>query len=154
LSDGNQNPSQVELNLHQEFHDSDSSNSSWSGAGENIFEGGKKINLTYLKQIAEGNDAFIIEMIEMFLNKTPEALEKLNESFKNRNWKEVKQIAHKIKPSYGYIGMPDVQSALAQIETLSDTEAQPEKVHELMTEVIRDSRSAFDQLKQELNGLR
>ena len=45
-----------------------------------------KINLSYLKRIAEGNDTFVIEMIEMFLNKTPQALEQLNECYR-KHWR-------------------------------------------------------------------
>lgn len=114
-----------------------------------------KINLTYLKSIADGNDGFIIEMIEMFLNKTPEALEKMEACFREKNWEELRQIAHRIKPSFGYVGLATTQQMLAEIEKLSeDPSGDPSRVGTLMGEVRQISRSAFSQLEQELGSMR
>ena len=113
-----------------------------------------KIDLTYLKQIADGNAGFIIEMIEMFLNNTPEALEKLNENFKKQNWEELKQIAHRIKPSYAYMGLPDVQKMLAEIEMCSDSQSGLDKIPELISCVCTTSKSVFKELEKELSNLK
>ena len=112
-----------------------------------------KINLTYLKQLADGNDTFIIEMIEMFLNKTPDALTEMNEYFKQENWKELRMIAHKIKPSYGYFGLPELQSQLAEIEQLSDEQRDAARLGSLIIHVSAVSHSAFELLKKELTAL-
>ncbi len=113
-----------------------------------------QINLSYLKQIAEGSESFIIEMIEMFLNKTPVALEKMQESFQQQNWEELKQIAHRIKPSFGYIGLPETQKMLAEIEKLSDEHTNPERVKELVGEIQEVGKSVFVQLKTALTGMK
>lgn len=113
-----------------------------------------KINLSYLKQIADGNAEFVIEMIEMFLNKTPQALEEMQACFEKQNWEELRQIAHRIKPSFGYIGLPDTQKALGEIERLSEQHAAPEQVNQLMNEVQAVSKSAFAQLSQELVSMK
>jgi len=113
-----------------------------------------KINLNYLKQIADGNDEFIIEMIEMFLNKTPEALAEMKTSYQEKNWDSLRQIAHRIKPSFAYIGLPGTQKTLAEIEKLSEEANNPEKVDELMTEVSYACESAFSQLEQELISMK
>ncbi len=113
-----------------------------------------KINLTYLKQIADGNDSFIIEMIEMFLNKTPQALEEMNTCYRQNNWDTLRQIAHRIKPSFAYIGLSETQHLLGEIEKLSEEANQPEKVGELMTAVGSVCESVFSQLEQELVGMK
>lgn len=113
-----------------------------------------KINLNYLKQIADGNDSFIIEMIEMFLNKTPEALAEMKESRAQKNWDSLRQVAHRIKPSFAYIGLPETQKVLAEIEKLSEEANNPEKVDELMLEVGIVCESAFSQLEKELLSMK
>ena len=114
-----------------------------------------KINLNYLKQISDGNDGFIIEMIEMFLNKTPQALEEMNEHFKSQNWNELRMIAHRIRPSFTYIGLPDLQKKLGEIERLtSSPENVSPEVSSLIYEVDLVSKSAFRQLKAELSHLK
>ncbi len=116
---------------------------------------GCRINLSYLKQISDGNDEFIIEMIEIFLNKTPLALEEMNEHFKQRNWEELRQIAHRIKPSFTYIGLHDIQKALGEIERLTlDTPEEPKNVDVLLTQVQNVSNSIFSQLRYELESMR
>ncbi|MBP6334864.1 MAG: response regulator [Bacteroidia bacterium] len=114
----------------------------------------QKINLTYLKQIADGNDAFIIEMLEMFLNKTPQALEEMNNCYKQNNWDELRQIAHRIKPSFAYIGLSETQNTLAEIEKLSENAEQPEKVGKLMYEVGSVCENVFSQLEKELISMK
>ncbi len=114
-----------------------------------------KINLTYLKQISDGNDAFIIEMIEMFLNKTPQALEEMEAHFRQQNWEELRHIAHRIKPSFVYIGLPDLQKTLAEIEQLTNgVPDRPMVIQELIQQVKKTSDSVFDQLRGELDTLR
>ena len=114
-----------------------------------------RIDLSYLKQIADGNDAFIVEMIEMFLNKTPQALEEMNTYFQEQNWQELRQIAHRIKPSFTYIGLPDIQKTLAEIERLTiDPPQEPQTVNALLVKVDQVSGSIFSQLQQELRSLR
>ena len=109
-----------------------------------------KINLSYLKRISEGNDSFVIEMIEMFLNKTPVALEQMNECFRKQNWDELRKIIHRIKPSFAYVGMQDIQTKLASIESWNDEKEDKHIVSELMHEIESGSLKAFDQLRQEL----
>lgn len=113
-----------------------------------------KINLTYLKQIADGNDEFIVEMIEMFLKNTPGALEEMNECFKKQNWEELRLIAHRIKPSYSYMGLGDTQKLLAEIESCSDSKTNLEKIPELISNVKQSSQSAFAELEEELTGMK
>ncbi len=113
-----------------------------------------KIDLTYLKEIAEGNEAFMIEMIEMFLHTTPEALEHMDECFKKQNWEELRLIAHRIKPSFAYMGLADTQKMLAEIETCSDSKTNLEKIPQLISNVHRSSESAFKELEKELGELK
>jgi PAS domain S-box-containing protein len=119
-----------------------------------VSESDAKIDLSYLKEIAEGNDAFIIEMIETFLQKTPEALEKLNESFQKQNWEQLRLIAHRIKPSYSYVGLPEIQIMLSEIESCSLSKTDLEKIPVIISQVKHTSVSAFNDLKKELNGMK
>ncbi len=113
-----------------------------------------KINLSYLKRIAEGNEEFVIEMIEMFLNKTPLALEQMNECFHKQNWEELKKIIHRIKPSFAYVGMQDIQNTLCKIESWSEESEDKKIVGELLSQVESGSGVAFDQLRKELVSLK
>ncbi len=113
-----------------------------------------KVDLCYLKQIAEGNQAFMIEMIEMFLQKTPEALESMHACYHQKNWEELRTIAHRIKPSYVYMGLNDTQKMLAEIELWNEGNPDTEKINGLMDSVKKASQWAFKELEKELIGLK
>jgi HPt (histidine-containing phosphotransfer) domain-containing protein len=113
-----------------------------------------KINLSYLREVSDGNEAFMIEMIEMFLQNTPEALESMDECFKKQNWNELRTIAHRIKPSFAFMGLSLTQQMLAEIENCSDSKTNLEKIPELISCIHKTSESAFKALEKELGGLK
>ena len=115
---------------------------------------GTKIDLSYLKQIGGDNPAFIMQMIEMFLQKTPVALEEMNEKFKQQNWEELKDIAHRIKPSYTYVGLGEIHKMLAEIESCSISKTNLETIPELLITVEKQSQAAFRALEAELSKLK
>ena len=117
-------------------------------------EMGDKIDLTYLREISDNNDEFIIQIIEMFLQKTPEALEEMNASFKQQNWKELRMIAHRIKPSFNYVGASTIQKKLALIENYSESQSNLDKIEDLIHEVEDSSRSVFSELEVQLKNLK
>jgi len=113
-----------------------------------------KIDLSYLRQIGGDNPAFIMQMIEMFLQKTPGALEEMNEKFKQQSWDDLKDIAHRIKPSYTYIGLKQIHGMLAEIENNSITKTNLDTIQQLMSNVEIQSQAAFKALKVELQKLK
>ena len=93
-------------------------------------------------------------MIEMFLNKTPEAIQEMNRHYTSRNWEEFKKIAHRIKPSFGYMGMPEIQKSLSWLENLEEKELLEIKVEKSLMEITARTNQAYSQLNVELNNLK
>jgi len=113
-----------------------------------------KIDLSYLRQIGGDNPAFVMQMIEMFLQKTPGALEEMNEKFKAQSWDDLKDIAHRIKPSYTYVGLKQIHGMLAEIENNSINKTNLHTISQLMNDVEMQSQAAFKALKAELRKLK
>jgi HPt (histidine-containing phosphotransfer) domain-containing protein len=93
-------------------------------------------------------------MIEMFLNKTPQALDQMTECFRDCKWDELGKIAHRIKPSFGYVGLQELQSTLAMIEAWSAENGDKKMVNELIRQVQSGTNDAFEQLRKELSTLK
>jgi HPt (histidine-containing phosphotransfer) domain-containing protein len=74
------------------------------------------IDLQYLYDLADGSFDFVEEMIQLFLNSVPQSVEELQTSISSGDWQKVKVIAHRIKPSFGFIGAKNVQDQLSQME--------------------------------------
>lgn len=73
-------------------------------------------DLTYLYDLADGSFDFVEEMINMFLNSVPKAAVELEAAISKGEWANVKAIAHRIKPSFGFIGAKKAQEYLNQME--------------------------------------
>ena len=77
------------------------------------------LDLTFLYEIADGSNEFVIESIDMLLQQAPEALQSIGESIKAGDWVTAAAAAHKLKPSMGFFGMLISQELLQEIELLS-----------------------------------
>ena len=79
------------------------------------------INLSFLDEIADGSNEFMIESIDMFLFHTPESLRIINAAIKNRDWPATTTAAHKLKPNLGFFGMSVCQALMQEIELMAKT---------------------------------
>jgi HPt (histidine-containing phosphotransfer) domain-containing protein len=78
--------------------------------------GGFKVDLSYLKNIASGSDEFMIDMIDLFLDQTPVYFDQLDQFIKESNWSRVADISHKIKPTLAFMGVDSARESMAEIE--------------------------------------
>lgn len=76
------------------------------------------LDLSFLYEIADGSDEFIVESIDMLLQQAPEFLQNINESIIARDWVTAAGVAHKLKPSMGFFGMLVSQELLGEVEAL------------------------------------
>ena len=76
------------------------------------------LDLSFLYEIADGSDEFVIESIDMLLLQAPESLQRIEQSVKTNDWLIAAAEAHKLKPSTGFFGMLISQQLLQDIELL------------------------------------
>ncbi len=85
-------------------------------------------NLSYLQDVSKGNIAFMLDMIHIFLTKTPETLDILKKEVEANNWEMVGFYAHKLKATYAYMGMLELKELLILVEKSAK---QMENLHEI-----------------------
>jgi HPt (histidine-containing phosphotransfer) domain-containing protein len=76
------------------------------------------LDLSFLYEIADGSNEFIIESIDMLLQQSPELLQSIDESIKTQDWVTAAAASHKLKPSMGFFGMLIAQALLQDVELL------------------------------------
>lgn len=82
----------------------------------------KIIDLTYLKQVSNGDTGFIKEMIGIYLKETPLTIINLEKHLKNKDWKMLREVIHKMKPSFSFFGLNDMYDLLDSMEEYSEKE--------------------------------
>ena len=77
------------------------------------------IDLSYLKTTI-GNDKKVIrELLDLFINQLPDLKNDIINSFETKNWKGLKDAAHKAKNSFQILGIKQQAAELNQMERLA-----------------------------------
>ena len=79
-------------------------------------ENNNDIDLTFLYEIADGSDEFIVESITMFLDQSPQIMQEIDTALKAQHWAIASAAAHKIKANLGFFGMLNSQAIIQDIE--------------------------------------
>ncbi len=74
-------------------------------------------DLSYLKSISDGNEAFIQEITEAFINQTPSLMADMQEAIDKKEWVTTGDLAHKLKPNLTLLGINQVIELTQSIET-------------------------------------
>ena len=74
------------------------------------------LDLSYLRDMSGDSIEFMIEMLEMFKLQTPIYIDDLAQALEERNWQKVSSCAHKIKPTFAYVGREDARNHMQLIE--------------------------------------
>ena len=114
----------------------------------------RDLDLTFLYEIADGSNDFIVESIDMLLEQVPELLGTIGDGINSRDWVSAAAAAHKLKPSLGFFGMLNSQGLIQEIELLCKAGGQdPEQISSKLSEVsqiIDDTLNELTKLKAEL----
>jgi HPt (histidine-containing phosphotransfer) domain-containing protein len=73
-------------------------------------------DLSFLYEIADGSDEFIVESIDMFTLQTPQLMQEIEQGIATQNWQAAGAAAHKLKPNMGFFGMLNLQGIMQEIE--------------------------------------
>jgi len=107
-------------------------------------------NLTYLKELAEGSNEFMVEMIQGFFEQTPEIITAMETALKRQNWKDLSAIAHKMKPTVDFMGMQSIKEAVKTLEKNAGEQNNLNTIPELVNQITRVCLLATDELKIEI----
>jgi len=110
----------------------------------------KHTDLTYLRGLAKGSDAFIIQILSIFIEQTPEAIERMEKAMKNKEWKLLSQIVHKIKPSVMFTGLREIKNDVPLLEEYAANESNLDEIPALVEKIKIICTEAVIELKEEL----
>lgn len=74
------------------------------------------LDLSYLREMSGDSAEFIIEMIDLFQSQTPIYIAELQKALSEENWTKLAGCAHKIKPTFAYVGREDAKTHMQMIE--------------------------------------
>jgi len=113
----------------------------------------RQTNLAFLREMSDENDSFIRDFISLFLQNAPESITLLQKHLEQKDWEQLRQVAHKIKPSFNYLGLKELHHAALTIEEYARQGINLEEIRTLVEEISRVCSIAFEELEDELKTL-
>ena len=80
------------------------------------FQPNEDLDLSFLYEIADGSDEFIVDSIGLFLDQTPQVLDSITNAINAQDWTTAASASHKLKPNLGFFGMPVSQATIQEVE--------------------------------------
>lgn len=113
-------------------------------------EGSALFDLSKLKGIANGNEAFVKKMIQLFIDQTPPSVAAMEAAYRANDFEAVSKIAHRIKPSIDNMGILSLKSDIREIELQAVEYQQSESLFKLIDHVKSVIGMVVENLKDEV----
>jgi len=109
---------------------------------------GKPYDLTSIFAITEDNPGFLAKLINVFYDNISNDILLINEAANAGRWDEVRQLAHKMKPSLKHFGITSLVDVIAGLEHQGDVDPQRLKglvnqLDSVINEVLNGLRNEF-----------
>ncbi len=109
----------------------------------------KHIDLAYLKQLSNGSNEFISQMILIFSEQTPQIINDMEKSLGAKDWKSLRAAAHKMKPSISIMGIKELEEVIPVIEKYSENQENLDELPELLDKVKDVCSVVIEELETE-----
>lgn len=113
-----------------------------------MMEQAKKVDLSYLKNFTQGNNASVLKYINMFLNSAPTLLQNAQVAADSSDSSALYTALHTLKPQLQFMG---ITSAFAETEkteiTLRENPLVTDEIKQRVNSVCAEVRSAIAELE-------
>ncbi len=114
------------------------------------FKSNSAFNLNYLFEIAGGDKDFVKEIITLFITNTPQTLREIQSYHSIKDYKAVKDAAHKYKSSIKILGHAELGEIAATIEKYALDPDKTSQIRDLLEKFDHDCRQFAENLSEEL----
>lgn len=108
-----------------------------------------KIDLSYYRNISNNNPVFLKKLMELFINSTGNEIQELSVATKNKDFKAMKEMAHKLKTLFKSYNIQKITSDILKIEEAGKKEISSNEIESIMDEVVLE----FEELRAEMKNL-
>jgi PAS domain S-box-containing protein len=92
-------------------------------------------SLDKLRAMSRGNNGFILKMVNMFVEQTPEAIGKIKEHFYKGELDQIKGIAHAVKPSIDILAIQECTEDIRSLEQCMSKNLSKKEIEELILRI-------------------
>ena len=101
-------------------------------------------DITELNKITNYDQTFANQMIQIFVDECDENIVNFNRYLSEENYPAISDLAHKLKPSLGYMAKPFMKEKALVLEL---QECSKEELHEILVEFLSNYQKMVRELK-------
>jgi PAS domain S-box-containing protein len=117
--------------------------------------GNKYTNLDFVKQLTKNNPDMILEMINVYLEETPQLLQRMRTAWQKKDWEELRAAAHAILPSFSTMGFKEEYTEMAKkVQELAIKKEGAEELKEIIEKLETICNKAYEELKEEIVAIK
>lgn len=113
----------------------------------------KVVDLSYLKDMSDGESAIIKEMIDIFFTQVDEFIDEMKSLHEAKDWSGLGKLAHKAKSSVAIMGMNDLANDLKNFELLTKKQENIDEYKKYIVKFEEQCRLAVEELKLIYNSI-
>lgn len=100
-----------------------------------------------IESLSRGNSELIRKLISLFVTQTPEFVREMHQAYKEKDFATFKTLVHKIKPTYGYFGIKEIERDIQLIELLAEMGISSDELELLLRKIERTTKNVVDEMK-------
>ncbi|WP_113662759.1 Hpt domain-containing protein [Pedobacter nanyangensis] len=104
------------------------------------------LDLSYLKEMSGDSAEFMIEMLDTLVEQIPVYLEDLQRAVDAKDWKAASEFAHKVKPTFYYVGREDIRDYMQLIERNAKEGIEVDRIPQALTEIKQELQIILGQV--------
>ena len=108
----------------------------------------KLYSLDKLKEIAQGDDAFVQELIVTFVDTVSAEVTNIQRLMDGNEWKTIGGIVHKLVPNYAYMDSVSLYELAADIEKKIQNSCDLNEITAMTHQMCSDSLTLIAELKK------
>ncbi len=108
------------------------------------------IDLSYVREVADGDDQFVAELIHSFILSTPSYYEEVRHRVLEKDRQELQAAAHRLKSAALNFGLTELVRMIKAIEEKAASEADWESLPPLLSKMSLVLEASLTELKNEL----
>ena len=114
----------------------------------------KHYDLTYLKELASGDEKFVQEMVVYFCTHSPGLLEAMDECLVQEDWKEMRELIHKYIPNINMVGIKNVLEDANRLEYYAEHREKLDLIPEILRHINTEVAIGIEELRHDFHLLK
>lgn len=108
-------------------------------------------NLAKVHAISDNDDAFVRQILTLFITEVPEDLAEVREGIKEKDYQRAYAFAHKIKPTFDLLGMTVAFDEIRAVEEWTKRQGKKKEIKDTFVSIADKVEKATREIRKDFD---